>query len=103
MPLNPSKNEENVKTASFWQLFHFADKKDKALMAVACLLSMTQGALLPAISIFFGDLSNSFSPLTGSSLVSMIRDITLKMVWVGIGVGVAAISASFIWIYTASR
>lgn len=56
------------------------------------------------MSIFFGDLTNSFSPLTtGDELLDIVRTVSLKMIYVGIAVACAAFIASFLWLFTASR
>lgn len=56
------------------------------------------------MSIFFGDLTNSFSPLTtADELVDIVKTISLKMIYVGIAVCGAAIIASYLWLLTASR
>lgn len=56
------------------------------------------------MAIFFGDLTNSFSPTTtANELVDIVRDLSLKMIYVGIAVCVSAIIAILLWIFTASR
>lgn len=73
-------------------------------MLIAILFSTGQGALLPTMSIFFGDLTNSFSPLTtGDELVDIVLRVSLQMIYVGIAVCFAAIVASFLWLFTASK
>lgn len=74
------------------------------MILLGIIFSTSQGALLPTMSIFFGDLTNNFSPLTtGDELVDLVRGVSLKMIYVGIAVCGAAIIASILWLYTASR
>lgn len=56
------------------------------------------------MSIFFGDLANSFSPLTTTDkLFDLVKEVSLKMIYVGIAVFGASIIASLLWLNTASR
>lgn len=49
-------------------------------------------------------MTNSFSPLTsGDELVELVKEITLKMIYVAIAVFVAAVLASLLWNYTSSN
>jgi len=52
----------NDKPISFFQLFRFAERKDKAMMAVGYIAALANGAALPVFSLIFGGLAKTFSP-----------------------------------------
>ena len=53
----PSNTEELV---PLFQLFRYADRKDKVLMAVGSVFALGQGVVQPLVSILLGDVVNSF-------------------------------------------
>ena len=94
----------DIEPTSFVNLFYFADKKDKILLIFAIICSGTTGALLPAFTIIFGDMTNSFSPdRDRDDVVGDVRWKTIQMVLIGVGVFGASLIGLFLWNITANR
>lgn len=94
----------DLKPTSFRKLFYFAEKKDKFMLFIAITCSCAQGALLPAFTIIFGNLTNSFSPtLDHDTVVGNVQWKTIQMVLIGVGVFCASAIALTFWNLTANR
>lgn len=55
-----SKEHEKTNTVQFHKLFSFADSTDIFLMILGTIGAMGNGVCMPLMTVFFGDLVNSF-------------------------------------------
>jgi ATP-binding cassette subfamily B (MDR/TAP) protein 1 len=55
-----SKEDEKTNTVQFHKLFSFADSTDILLMILGTIGAMGNGVCMPLMTVFFGDLINSF-------------------------------------------
>ncbi|DAZ97765.1 TPA: hypothetical protein N0F65_009045 [Lagenidium giganteum] len=77
------------KLASFGELFSYADRTDKMLMAGGTLAALTAGVSQPIQIVLFGDVLNSFNPAAGAdpdAMRSDINSVALKFTLVGVAV-----------------
>ncbi len=71
---------------------------------MAAFFSIVQGALMPAMSLFFEGLVNQFGPsMEGDALYNSVWDLSLKMIYTGFGVFGAAMLGTLIWSWIGSR
>ncbi|KAF1317727.1 Multidrug resistance protein abc superfamily, partial [Globisporangium splendens] len=88
------------------ELFTYADKTDKLLMAVGTVGGLAAGLSQPIQIVLFGDILNSFNPtkpLTADEMQNTINKVALNFVFVGIAVIVAGFIQVAAWSMTASR
>ena len=113
-PINSSKPQENlnkdqdqqpkIKNSSFCGLFRFSTSGDVVMMVFAAFFSCAQGAMLPLMTIFFADFSDSLSDSIDPTVArAAISKIALKMLLLGVGVFVAATVAIILWSLTGRR
>ena len=99
--LKSNQKEESVPSSSFFELFRFASKKDKVIMAFAALFSSIQGFLLPGMMLIFGDFSENMTdavdPQAGKE---KIIGQVLIMIYLGIAVFVTSSIANIMWTVT---
>ncbi|KAF9669200.1 hypothetical protein SADUNF_Sadunf14G0083100 [Salix dunnii] len=100
-----SKGDEETKTVPFIKLFSFADSTDILLMILGTIGAVGNGASFPIMSIFFGDLTNSFGQNQNSKevLVDLISKVSLQFVYLGLGSAVAAFLQVACWMVTGER
>lgn len=95
---------KSVKSANFCQLWRFATRLDVLIMVIAAIFSSIQGAIMPLMTIFFADFSDSLSdsidPAEGRAQIS---DISIKMLYLGVGVFLSATFAIVLWSFTGRR
>jgi ATP-binding cassette subfamily B (MDR/TAP) protein 1 len=107
--LKASENKEATKTkpkpeppkvVGYGQLFKYCTGTEKFLLFVAALMGMSQGALMPVMTVVFGDMSLDFTPNKGKEA---IRDAasksSLTMFYLGLGCLFAAFTGTYIWTY----
>ncbi|GAB4830640.1 hypothetical protein Ancab_020406 [Ancistrocladus abbreviatus] len=86
----PTK-EETTERVPLHKLFSFADSTDMALMILGSAGAVANGACMPLMSILFGDLINAFGENQFNHLiVKEVSKVSLKFVYLAIGVAVAA-------------
>lgn len=81
-------------------LFKYATGKEKLLLVVAFLMSATNGAMMPLLSILYGQVAED---LADNKPAEEVRDTATKtalnMFFVGLGAMVSCFIASFLWSY----
>ncbi|RLN93018.1 hypothetical protein BBJ28_00012593, partial [Nothophytophthora sp. Chile5] len=86
------------------ELFSYADKTDRLLMAVGTVGALAAGVSQPIQIVLFGDVLNSFNPKDpGSNIEDSIKGVALNFVYVGIAVFVCGVLQVACWTITASR
>ena len=67
------------------------------------IFSFVQGFLLPAVALLFGDITNDFSPSQNlqedlsEEVFDRVRDTSISMILVGVGVFFASLIANILW------
>jgi len=80
------KRNPHVKPVSFLKLFRFAGAVEKILMLIGYLAAAGNGVLMPLSTLIFGDLTNTFSPLTPpDEMVSEAGKSSLKLLGFALG------------------
>ncbi|GFP93633.1 ABC transporter b family member 4 [Phtheirospermum japonicum] len=87
----------------FYKLFAFADSKDKLLMIIGTIGAIGNGISSPLMTILFGQLMNSFGVNQTQGIVAVVSRISLKIVYLAIGCGVAAFLQLACWMITGER
>ncbi|KAJ6400886.1 hypothetical protein OIU84_016333 [Salix udensis] len=99
-----SKGDEETKTVPFLKLFSFADSTDILLMILGTIGAVGNGASFPIMSILFGDLINSFGQnQNGKEVVHLISKVSLKFVYLGLGLCSSSIFFVACWMVTGER
>ncbi|RZC57270.1 hypothetical protein C5167_004576 [Papaver somniferum] len=83
----------------FYMLFSFADRYDVFMMFMGTISSMGSGIGMPILMLLVGQYIDAF----GTSDSSTIIKITLKGVYLGIGVGLATFIQMSCWIISGER
>ncbi|KAH6808533.1 P-glycoprotein 11 [Perilla frutescens var. frutescens] len=84
-------NSNKNSTVTFYRLFRFADSFDQILMLAGSVGAVGNGLCMPLMTIFFGDLTDSFGQnQANDDIVSIVSKVSLKFVYLAIGCGVAA-------------
>ncbi|OAY25055.1 ABC transporter B family member 9 isoform X2 [Manihot esculenta] len=96
-----SKGEDQK--VPLYKLFSFADKIDVVLMIVGTVAATANGLSQPLMALIFGQLINSFGSADQSSVVHHISKISLRMVFLAIGSGVASLLQVSSWMVTGER
>ncbi|KAG2697841.1 hypothetical protein I3760_07G123900 [Carya illinoinensis] len=101
---NNTKDEE-TKTVPFLKLFSFADSTDTALMIVGTIGSIASGLGMPIMTILFGQMINSFGNNQSDTkeIVDIVSKISLKFVYLALGIGFAAYLQVACWMVTGAR
>ncbi|XP_019165678.1 PREDICTED: ABC transporter B family member 9-like [Ipomoea nil] len=97
-----SCNEEQQKVP-FYKLFTFADRVDISLIIAGTLGAIGNGMAQPLMTIFFGELINSFGTTDPSHAVHQVSKICIKYVYLAIGSGIAAYLQMSCWMITGER
>ncbi|KAF2282797.1 hypothetical protein GH714_043088 [Hevea brasiliensis] len=85
------------------KLFTFADKVDVVLMIVGTVSAIANGLSQPLMALIFGQLINSFGTADQSSVVDTVSKISLRMVFLACGSGVASLLQVSCWMVTGER
>ncbi|CAA0832375.1 ABC transporter B family member 9 [Striga hermonthica] len=96
------KKQDEQKIA-FHKLFSFADRYDVALMAVGSISAAANGVAQPLMTLFFGELINSFGGQDRSRVVHEVSKVSLKLVYLGLGAGFASLLQVLCWTVTGER
>ncbi|KAH6763335.1 P-glycoprotein 9 [Perilla frutescens var. hirtella] len=87
----------------FYKLYYFADKVDIALMVVGTISAIGNGLSQPVMTLFFGQLVNSFGGAAQSNIVHVVSKVSLKFVYLGIAAGVASFLQVVCWMVSGER
>ena len=91
---------------TYWTLYRYATAFDRMFIAIACFSAIGAGAVLPLMTVVFGNLSGNFSQFSqGNPDVLRTFDSTLNryvlyFVYLAIGEFVLVYTATVLFIYT---
>ncbi|MCD7451660.1 ATP-binding cassette sub- B member 9 [Datura stramonium] len=92
-----------VEKVPFYMIFAFADKSDVILMLLGTLGAIASGISKPLMSLVFGDLVDSYGNSNQSNILHKVSGISLKLVYLGIGSGIASLFQVACWVVTGER
>lgn len=97
----PKPEEPKVpKVVTYGQLFKYCTRTEKFLLFVAALMGMSQGALMPVMTVVFGDMTLDFTPNKGKEAIKeSASKSSLTMFYLGLGCLFAAFTGTYIWTY----
>ncbi|XP_065879863.1 ABC transporter B family member 9 [Euphorbia lathyris] len=95
--------KEGVQKVALYKLFSFADKLDVLLMIVGTFAGIGNGVSQPLMALIFGQLINSFGSTDPSNVVHLVSKIAVKLVYLAIGAGIAALLQVACWMVTGER
>ncbi|XP_031393227.1 ABC transporter B family member 4-like isoform X2 [Punica granatum] len=99
-----SKGHEKANSVAFHKLFSFADKIDVLLMIIGMVGAIGNGVSLPIMTIFFGELIDSFGRnQNNGEVVYVVSKISLKFVYLAVGSAAAAFLQVASWMVTGER
>ncbi|KAF4555065.1 ABC transporter transmembrane region-containing protein 2 [Elsinoe fawcettii] len=92
----------------YFSLYRYADSRDLSLVIAGTSCAIISGALLPLMTIVFGNLTGTFQgyfqgTLSGSAFNSQLGSFTLYFVYLGIGSFVMNFIATASFIYSGER
>ena len=89
---------------TFWTLYRYATTLDKVFIAIACISAIGAGAILPLMTVVFGNLSGTFAGFTNGIAVehfhSTLNRYVLYFVYLAIAEFVLVYTATVLFIYT---
>ncbi|KAK4749755.1 hypothetical protein SAY87_027204 [Trapa incisa] len=99
------KEDEKVNSVPFLKLFAFADSTDVLLMVLGTLGAIGNGMSLPIMTLLFGQMVNSFgfNQNNNTNLVHQVSKVSLKLVYLAMGSGVASFLQVACWMVTGER
>ncbi|KAK9675524.1 hypothetical protein RND81_11G012600 [Saponaria officinalis] len=100
------KKEEavSINKVSFYKLFSFADTTDKALMIIGSVGALANGVAMPLMAIIVGDIVDAFGENQNTNhVIHVVSQVSLKFVYLAIGVAVAAFLQVACWMITGER
>ncbi|KAM4075040.1 hypothetical protein ACB094_10G139900 [Castanea mollissima] len=99
------EGEEKTQTVPLLKLFSFADSTDVALMIVGTVGAIANGLGMPLMTILFGEMINSFgnNQSSNADIVSIISKVSLKFVYLAVGIGCTALLQVTCWMVTGAR
>ncbi|KAG6416716.1 hypothetical protein SASPL_124152 [Salvia splendens] len=101
-PATPPEKKEDEKVP-FYKLFSFADKLDILLIVVGAISAVGNGVSQPLMTLIFGELVDAFGGGDRSTVVHVVTKVSLKLVYLGIGTGVASLLQMGCWMVTGER
>ena len=86
--IDEEQNHDKARRAGWRSLFNFTRKKHAITLALALILSVTSGVIIPALAIFLGSVFDSFTnfgagKLSGSALLRKVSLDALALVGLG--------------------
>ncbi|KAK9983466.1 hypothetical protein SO802_032991 [Lithocarpus litseifolius] len=96
---------QKTQTVPLLKLLSFADSTDVALMIVGTVGAIGSGLGMPLMTILFGQMINGFGNSQGNNaaIVSIISKVSLKFVYLAVGIGCAALLQVTCWMVTGAR
>ncbi|KAK7840769.1 abc transporter b family member 4 [Quercus suber] len=98
---NGNAEAKKSKTIPLHKLFSFADSTDITLMIFGTIGAIANGLGTPLMTIVFGDLIDSFG--NNKNIVHEVSKISLKFVYLAVGIGFAAFLELTCWMVTGVR
>nr|ASM90199.1 multidrug resistance 5 [Sesuvium portulacastrum] len=99
-----NKEKEKTNKVSFYKLFSFADPTDKALMIIGSLAAVGNGITMPLMALLFGEVIDAFGENQNTNnVIRAISQVSLKFVYLAIGVAIAAFLQVACWMVTGER
>ncbi|PIA60707.1 hypothetical protein AQUCO_00300311v1 [Aquilegia coerulea] len=93
-----------TKSVAFHKLFAFADSKDALLMFIGTIASAANGASMPVMTLFVGDMINAFGQNANTTdTLKVVSEVALKFVYLAIGAGIASCLQVACWMVTGER
>nr|BAS29581.1 B-type ABC transporter [Thalictrum minus] len=93
-----------TKSVAFYKLFAFADSKDVLLMLIGTIASAGNGAAMPIMTLFLGDMINAFGQnANNTNTLKVVSEVALKFVYLAIGAGTASCLQVACWMVTGER
>ncbi|KAG9185384.1 ATP-binding cassette, subfamily B (MDR/TAP), member 1 [Alternaria panax] len=95
-------------TVGYFSLFRYATAKDKVIMVVALLASIAAGAVMPLMTLVYGNFAGSFTSFSVDAVAAgkfedQINQYTLYFVYLGIGSFVTSYISIMGFSYTGER
>ncbi|KAI3759989.1 hypothetical protein L1987_50377 [Smallanthus sonchifolius] len=98
------KEKESINIVPFRKLFAFADVTDYILMLTGIVGAIGNGICMPLMAILYGDLLNSFGQNPNKDdVVPAVSKVSLNIVYLAIGCGVASFFQVAMWVITGER
>ncbi|OAL30045.1 hypothetical protein AYO20_08949 [Fonsecaea nubica] len=89
---------------TYWTLYRYATKWDKVFIVIACICAIGAGAVLPLMTVVFGNLSGTFQGLVlnnlSSSFDSTLTRYCLYFIYLAIGEFFLVYISTVLFIYT---
>ncbi|XP_021769699.1 ABC transporter B family member 11-like [Chenopodium quinoa] len=99
-----NENQKNNARVPFYKLFSFADSIDKALMIIGSIGVVANGVCMPLMAIIIGEFVDSFGENQNTKkIIHVISEVSLKFVYLAIGVAIAAFLQVACWMVTGER
>ncbi|XP_073049737.1 ABC transporter B family member 21-like [Primulina eburnea] len=90
-------------TVSFYKLFSFSDAWDKLLIVVGTIAAIGHGLNPALMALLFGELADAFGGNQSGKILPVVSKVSLKLVYVALGCGVAAFLQVACWMITGDR
>ncbi|CAO2650152.1 Nn.00g014440.m01.CDS01 [Neocucurbitaria sp. VM-36] len=95
-------------TVGYFSLFRYADRKDIIIMVVSLFASIAAGAVMPLMTLVFGNFAGSFTSFSVDAIAAQhfrhqINQFTLYFVYLGIGSFVTSFISIVGFSYTGER
>ncbi|USP78805.1 ABC multidrug transporter mdr1 [Curvularia clavata] len=95
-------------TISYFSLFRYATAKDKVIMGLALIASIAAGAVMPLMTLVYGNFAGSFTSFSVDAVAAaqfqhQINQFTLYFVYLGIGSFVTSYVSIVGFSYTGER
>ncbi|GAB4829081.1 hypothetical protein Ancab_018743 [Ancistrocladus abbreviatus] len=98
------KEEDTTERVPFYKLFSFADSTDMALMVLGSIGAVANGVCMPLMTLLVGDAINAFgNNQFNHQTVKAVSKVSLRFVYLAIGVAVAAFLQVACWMVTGER
>ncbi|OEL15026.1 ABC transporter B family member 11 [Dichanthelium oligosanthes] len=91
------------KAVPMHRLFAFADRRDKAMMAVGAAAAVANGLAMPFLTFLMGDLVDAFGAADRARVVHFVSKVAVRFVYVAIVSGVAGFLQVSCWMVTGER
>ncbi|ONK58371.1 uncharacterized protein A4U43_C09F11560 [Asparagus officinalis] len=98
-----AKNSQKAKKAAKGSLFAYADSKDILLMILGSLGCLADGATMPLIMLALGRITNNLAANPSSLTLHRIKEDSMILIHIAVGVGLGAFFEGLCWAWTAVR